>query len=140
MTFSIIIFFNINVYVNFTGLTKHLACVFFFIINNGRLAVIFLFSDRQVLLRHIPHSLWSFHEGMSSYFFQNKTLMHSYNYSYKDKKVPKNIKTILYLITLPLKLFQILYTVMWDCKVILTLLKGSLHSIVAGHILYSFGE
>ena len=58
LDFSHIHFSYINVlsFLSFSGLTRHFTCLFFyfFIIHNGRLAVIFLFTDRQIRIRHIP--------------------------------------------------------------------------------------
>lgn len=71
--------------------------MFFFIIHNGRLAVIFLFTDRQIRIRHIPQCDFFLFKGNNFYFFERKKTEKTTNNAQRRKKmtkVPKSNKTI----------------------------------------------
>lgn len=65
----------------------------FFRIHNGRLAVISLFTDRQIRIRHIPQCNFLLSKEMISTSLKKKKTHHQCTAT-KMKKVPKNNKTI----------------------------------------------
>lgn len=78
-------------FIFFSGVTRHFKCLTFFIIHNERLAVIALFIDRQILIRHIPQHNFIPSMEMISTFWKKKSITALLQ---KWKKVPKNNKTI----------------------------------------------
>lgn len=86
----------------FPRLTRHFKClslIFFLIIHNGRLAVIVLFINRQILIRHIPQCNFPPLKEMFSTFLKKKkkekmSSMHSYKNDKSTKKQPNNLYLI----------------------------------------------
>lgn len=108
----------------------------FFIIHNGRLAVIFLVTIRQILIRHRPQCYSLPSKGNDFYFLKQtkKTpSMHSYKNDKSTKEQP--ICTSLFRRWIKGKLRNILCSVTYDCKAILTLSTTSLQYLMAAHIL-----
>lgn len=78
----------------FSRLTRHFICLIFmfFIIHNGRLAVIFLFSERQIRIRHIPQCNFLLLKGNDFYFFEKKITINSQ--LQKCQKYQRTIKQV----------------------------------------------
>lgn len=112
--------------------------VYLFIIHNGRLAVIFLFTVRQILIRHRPQCFSLPSKGNDFYFLERKKKrntpsMHGYKNDWSTKEQP--ICTSLFWRWIKGKLCNILCSVTYDCKAILTLSTTSLQYLMAVHIL-----